>query len=211
MVFSGIFAGNFNWLLQEMLSWKTLFKKRCLLELEFFKQSSLIIGVWKNGNFHSLTARSKKWSEVKFQKRYRMFKDYLDFLITVSFTKIVWIALAHPVLHLKINSLHRSQYIIDFSSFRVLFSIESHWDDSATLAGSFEIAHTWAIFLSTGCSIWKLSIVNGCKTETVHFRPFVGEAKMCLRGGRFRLQFSAVCLHFSKNLPPFKHILPLPT
>ena len=42
----------------------------------------------------------------------------------------------------------------------------------------------WTNFPSTGCSNWKLSKVNGCRVET-HIWPYVGKAKMCLRGGRF--------------------------
>ena len=34
-------------------------------------------------------------------------------------------------------------------------------------------------------SDWKLSKVNGCRTEMVHFWPHVGKSKMDLRGGRF--------------------------
>ena len=33
-------------------------------------------------------------------------------------------------------------------------------------------------------------------SETKHFWPHVGKAKMCLRGGGF-FQFSKICLHFS--------------
>ena len=40
----------------------------------------------------------------------------------------------------------------------------------------------------TGCFIWKLSKVNGCRTETEHFRIYGGKAKMCLRGGKFALK-----------------------
>ena len=38
---------------------------------------------------------------------------------------------------------------------------------------------------STGCSDWKLSKVNGCRNETVHFWLYVLKAKIGLRGGRF--------------------------
>ena len=54
--------------------------------------------------------------------------------------------------------------------------------------------------------------------ETVHIWPYLGKAKMCLKGSSFSwfsknfLHFLAVCLHFFSNkLPPLKHILALPT
>ena len=40
----------------------------------------------------------------------------------------------------------------------------------------------WKKLIDTGCSNWKLSKVNGCKTETVHIWLYVGKAKMRLRG-----------------------------
>ena len=52
------------------------------------------------------------------------------------------------------------------------------------------------IFQNTRCFDYILSKVNGCSTETVHFRTYVGKAKMHLRGGSF-FQFSKICLHFS--------------
>ena len=54
-------------------------------------------------------------------------------------------------------------------------------------------------------SDWKLSKGNGYWTKTVHFWPYVGKAKMCLRVGiflwllEFSLQFSAFCLQFFKK------------
>ena len=33
----------------------------------------------------------------------------------------------------------------------------------------------------TGCLDWKLSKVNGCRSETGHIWPYVGKAKMLLR------------------------------
>ena len=44
------------------------------------------------------------------------------------------------------------------------------------LIGNFE-----AIAIVTGWSEWKLSKVNGCNIKMVHFRPYVGIAKMSLR------------------------------
>ena len=41
------------------------------------------------------------------------------------------------------------------------------------------------LVLCTGCFDWKLSNVNVCSTETVDFRPYVGKAKMHLKGGTF--------------------------
>ena len=47
----------------------------------------------------------------------------------------------------------------------------------------------------TGCSVYYLHNVNGCSSETVHFRPNVFKAKMRLRGAKI-FQFSKICLHF---------------
>ena len=49
---------------------------------------------------------------------------------------------------------------------------------------------------NTGCSDWKLSKVNGCKTEMVHSSPYIGKAKMCLISGR-HFQFSKFCSQFT--------------
>ena len=37
--------------------------------------------------------------------------------------------------------------------------------------------------LTTGHSDWKITKVNRCSSETVHIWPYVGNAKMRLRGG----------------------------
>ena len=60
------------------------------------------------------------------------------------------------------------------------------------------------IFPNTGCSVWKKSKRNGCRSETVHILPCVSKAKMRLRGSTFFqlskiwLHISAVCLQFFK-------------
>ena len=46
---------------------------------------------------------------------------------------------------------------------------------------------------NTECSDWKLSKVNGCRTETMYFWPYVGKAKMILKGSRC-FQFSIIRL-----------------
>ena len=54
----------------------------------------------------------------------------------------------------------------------------------------------------TGWPKSKFLISNGYNSETKHFRPHVGKAKMRLRGGsffRFSKKFSAVCLQFFKK------------
>ena len=37
----------------------------------------------------------------------------------------------------------------------------------------------------TECSVYYFPKVKGCCSETVHFWPHIGKAKMCLRGGNF--------------------------
>ena len=56
----------------------------------------------------------------------------------------------------------------------------------------------WYIILllleNTGCFVWNFVISNGCNSKTVHIWPYVGKAKMCLRGGSFyqcQLNFSS--------------------
>ena len=67
----------------------------------------------------------------------------------------------------------------------------------------------------TGCSDKKLSKVNGCKTETVHFWPIVGKAKLRQIFSIFQNLLTILNLvffyNFPKNLPPLKRILALPT
>ena len=48
----------------------------------------------------------------------------------------------------------------------------------------------------TGRFDWKLSNVDGCRTESVHFRLYVGKAKMLLRGGKHTAKN---CKQISKN------------
>ena len=55
------------------------------------------------------------------------------------------------------------------------------------------------ILENTECSDWKLSKVNGCRTETMYFWPYVGKAKMISRGGR-SFQFSKIRLQVSDVL-----------
>ena len=45
--------------------------------------------------------------------------------------------------------------------------------------------------------VWKLSKVNDCRTETVHFWPYVGKAKMHLRDSRFFSIFKNLFIIFS--------------
>ena len=44
---------------------------------------------------------------------------------------------------------------------------------------------SFKLLANTGCFIWKIEISNGCNFVTVHIWPYVGKAKMRLRGGRF--------------------------
>ena len=59
----------------------------------------------------------------------------------------------------------------------------------------------------TGCFIWKIAISNGCRTKKVHFWPYVGKGKMCLRSSNLKifLHFPAVCLHFFSTTVPKIH------
>ena len=66
------------------------------------------------------------------------------------------------------------------------------------------------------CSHWKLSKVNGCRTETEHFWRCIGKAKIHLWGRNcyiFDILFgiSAVCLQFFKNFNASLRILAVPT
>ena len=45
-------------------------------------------------------------------------------------------------------------------------------------------------------TVRKIPKGKGCSSKTVHFWPYVGKAKMCLRGGRL-FQFYEIYLHFS--------------
>ena len=89
-----------------------------------------------------------------------------------------------------------------------------------THLGILNLKIKWAILcqtITTGCSDWKLSKVNGRRTETVHFWPYVGKANMSFRGGRFFIfwiltyNFQLFAYAFSKNIPNLKHVLALPT
>ena len=80
---------------------------------------------------------------------------------------------------------------------------ERNWDD-----GVVNVQHAWqshspffifffssltenlrnksnAIFHYTGWPKSKSVISNGCASKAMHFWPYVGKAKMCLRGGSF--------------------------
>ena len=65
----------------------------------------------------------------------------------------------------------------------------------------------------------KFLISNGCNSETNHLWPYVGKAKMRLRGGSFFFNFQKIVYIFQlfvynfskKKLRPLKHILALPT
>ena len=46
---------------------------------------------------------------------------------------------------------------------------------------------------NTEWSNWKLSKWNGCRTESMHFSPYVGKAKICLRGGRYFEKCKQIC------------------
>jgi len=62
--------------------------------------------------------------------------------------------------------------------------------------------------LGTGCSIWKIDVMNGCISEGINIWTHVGKAKMCLRNGSFLKnckQTAEKCkqiLGNQKNLPP---------
>ena len=69
-------------------------------------------------------------------------------------------------------------------------------------------------FSSTGCSDWKSSKVNICRTETVNYWPFVAKAKMRSRSWKFfNFQLFAIfsSLQFFKNFTTFKTHLALST
>ena len=70
----------------------------------------------------------------------------------------------------------------------------------------------------TGCFEfdWKLSNVNGLRTELVHFWPMFVKPKCVWEAVDF-FEFSKICFHFllfddnlSYELPPLKYILSLP-
>ena len=35
------------------------------------------------------------------------------------------------------------------------------------------------------CFVWKITKVRGCSSETVHIGPYLGKAKLNLKGGKF--------------------------
>ena len=62
--------------------------------------------------------------------------------------------------------------------------------------GTFWTAYYAKLASYTGCSVWKITKVKGCSSETENFWPYVVKAKMCLRG----------CSLFDNQLKNCKHI-----
>ena len=74
------------------------------------------------------------------------------------------------------------------------------------------------ISYDTGWPKSKLPFSKGYNSKTMRFWPYVGKAKMRLRGGSFFFenckQTAEKCKQIFENwkkLPPLKHILALPT
>ena len=65
---------------------------------------------------------------------------------------------------------------------------ETYWVSRQNLVWNVVLQLIWFLesrYRNTGCFIWKVEISNGCNFLTVHIWPYVGKAKMGLRGGRF--------------------------
>ena len=54
--------------------------------------------------------------------------------------------------------------------------------DWVTLLNKLVIQDKLILFATTGWPKSKVATSNGCNSESMHFRPYVGKAKMCLGG-----------------------------
>ena len=75
---------------------------------------------------------------------------------------------------------------------------------------NFKQNHLHSNLHITGYSIiYYFPKVKGCRSRTMHFWPYIGKAKMCLRDGSLLEKFVDNQLKNIKNLRKLKYLLPL--